>query len=85
MGRSPAAASERHDMRELACEHCGAHLPVPFWKWSNRRAEGTGPAGTVRCGVCGWRYELTRGGSEWHVVDEHPPLYTPGRPRLDGG
>ena len=72
-------------MRELACEHCGAHLPVPFWKWSNRRTEGTGSAGTVRCGVCGWRYELTRGGSEWHVVDEHPPAYTPGRPRLGGG
>ena len=72
-------------MRELACEHCGAHVPVPFWKWNTRRPEGTGPAGAVRCGVCGWRYELSRGAGEWQVVDQHPPVYTPGRPRLDGG
>ncbi len=65
--------------------HCGAHLPVPFWRWNRRIPEGTGPSGAVRCGVCGWRYELSRGGSEWRVVGQHPPVYTPGRPRLDRG
>jgi hypothetical protein len=71
-------------MGELACDHCGAHLPVPFWKWNNRLPEGApGPSGTVRCGVCGWRYELTRHTREWTVVEEHPPFSMPGRPRLD--
>ena len=67
-------------MRALRGTSAGAVLEM---EQPARRGHGTG--GTVRCGVCGWRYELTRGGSEWHVVDEHPPLYTPGRPRLDGG
>jgi hypothetical protein len=70
-------------MRELACDHCGAHLPVPFWKWNSRRPESDGPAGAVRCGVCGWRYELSRGPGEWLVIEKHPPAYAPGRPRLD--
>jgi hypothetical protein len=69
-------------MGELFCEHCGAHLPVPFWRWSRRTDDG-GPAGTVRCGVCGWRYELSRAAGEWRVVARHAPTYTPGRPRLD--
>ena len=72
-------------MDELACEHCGAHLPVPFWRWNRRLADNGGASGTVRCGVCGWRYELNHESREWRVVGEQPPAHAPGRPRLDLG
>jgi hypothetical protein len=72
-------------MGELACQHCGAHLPVPFWKWSGRLPDGGGPCGTVRCGACGWRYEVSCAGREWSVVAGHPPVHVPDGARVDWG